>query len=158
VGGFNDQDLHDFLGYDLGVAITGNEEGITLVVTEGFGKMRMAQATFDLLASRAGKKASLNGATQIRAGVIRPEIIITLEGVSTKRDIDKEKDISPGLSLGSRIRSIRDPYFGKLGEVIELPPELQKLETEAMVRVLKARFDDGSEAIIPRANVELIET
>lgn len=158
VGGFNDRDLRDFLGYDLGVAITGNEDGITLVVTEGFGKMRMAQATFDLLKSRCGLNASINGATQIRAGVIRPEIIITLIGVTTQRDIDKEKESSPGLSVGSRIRAIREPYFGKLGEVVGLPPELRKLETEAMVRVLEARFDDGAIATIPRANVELIET
>jgi hypothetical protein len=158
VGGFNDRDLRDFLGYDLGVAITGNEEGITLVVTEGFGKMRMAHATFELLKSRCGLNASINGATQIRAGVIRPEIIITLTGIKTQRDIDKEKETSPGLSIGSRIRAIREPYFGRLGEVMSLPAELRKLETEAMVRVLEARFDDGTTATIPRANVELIET
>lgn len=158
VGGFNDKDLRDFLGYDLGVAITGNEEGITLIVTEGFGKMRMAQATFDLLKSRCGMMASINGATQIRAGVIRPEIIIPLTGVKTQRDVDKEKEKSPGLAIGSRIRAIREPYFGRLGEVISMPAELRKLETEAMVRVLEAKFDDGTIAVIPRANVELIET
>jgi hypothetical protein len=41
VGGFDDKDLRGFLGYDLGVAITGSEDlGITLVVTEGFGQIR----------------------------------------------------------------------------------------------------------------------
>jgi biotin carboxyl carrier protein len=158
VGGFYDKDLRDFLGYDLGVAITGHEEGITLIVTEGFGKMRMADATFELLKSRCGMTASINGATQIRAGVIRPEIIIPLSGVKTNRDVDKEKESSPGLAVGSRIRAIREPYFGKLGEVVGLPPELRELETEAMVRVLEAKFDDGTMAVIPRANVELIET
>jgi hypothetical protein len=34
---------------------------------------------------------------------------------------------------------------------------LQKLETEAMVRVLGVEFEGGKTAIIPRANVELIE-
>jgi len=52
---------------------------------------------------------------------------------------------------------IREPYFGKIGEVTALPPELQKLESEAMVRVLGVKFEDGKEAIVPRANVELIE-
>ena len=67
----------NFFGYDLGVAITGSEEiGITLVITEGFGKIPMAQRTFELLKSRTGAKTSINGATQIRAGVVRPEIII----------------------------------------------------------------------------------
>jgi hypothetical protein len=36
--------------------------------------------------------------------------------------------------------------------------ELQTLETEAKVRVLMVRFDSGEEAILPRANVEMIES
>jgi hypothetical protein len=50
------------------------------------------------------------------------------------------------------------PYFGQLGTVAALPPELQILETEAKVRVLKVRFDSGEEALLPRANVEMIES
>ena len=46
VGGLDDQDLRALLGYDLGVAITGQETiGCTVVVTEGFGKMTMARRT-----------------------------------------------------------------------------------------------------------------
>jgi hypothetical protein len=79
VGGLDAKDLRDFLGYDLGVAITGKEEkGITLVVTDGFGEIMMAQKTFDLLKSKEGEMACINGATQIRAGVIRPEVVIPL--------------------------------------------------------------------------------
>ncbi|MBD3297540.1 MAG: hypothetical protein GF341_02715, partial [candidate division Zixibacteria bacterium] len=80
-GGFDDRDLRDFLGKDLGVAITGSEElGVTLVVTEGFGEISMAEKTFQLLKRYEGKLACINGATQIRAGVIRPEIVVPLEG------------------------------------------------------------------------------
>ena len=44
-----------------------------------------------------------------------------------------------------------------IGKVVELPPELRALESEAMVRVLQVEFgDDGTRATIPRANVELI--
>ena len=59
--------------------------------------------------------------------------------------------------MGSPVRVIREPYFGKIGTVASLPPKLQKLESEAMVRVLGVEFDGGATAIIPRANVELIE-
>ena len=72
-GGIDDEDLKEFLGYDLGVAITGNEQlGLTVIVTEGFGEIAMAQRSFDLLHSHVGDVASVNGATQIRAGVMRP--------------------------------------------------------------------------------------
>ncbi len=154
VGGFNDQDLRNFLGYDLGVAITGNEDkGITLVVTEGFGEINMAQKTFELLKKNEGKLACINGATQIRAGVIRPEVVIPLE----KTGDEYAAGEILGLTVCSPVRVIRQPYFGKLGTVTELPPELRVLESGSKARVLEVEFPDKERAIIPRANVEMIE-
>ncbi len=49
-------------------------------MTEGFGRMTMAKRTFELLRGSGGRKASVNGATQIRAGVMRPEIVIPARG------------------------------------------------------------------------------
>jgi hypothetical protein len=156
-GGLEDKDLREFLGKDVGVAITGNEDlGVTLIITEGFGEIAMAKRTFDLLKKHEGKIASVNGATQIRAGVIRPEVIIPLE-----RDLDKlkpEAETITGMDIGSRIRIIREPYFGHIGSVTNLPPELVKLGSESKARILEVKFDhDGSTAIVPRANVERIE-
>jgi hypothetical protein len=66
VGGFDDPDLKRLLGKDLGVAITGSENiATTLILTEGFGAMGMAGGTFNLLKSREGKKASINGARRV---------------------------------------------------------------------------------------------
>ena len=48
----------------------------------------MAARTFGLFQALQGRTASINGATQIRAGVIRPEVIVPLEGVI---DIAAEK-------------------------------------------------------------------
>lgn len=157
VGGFSDKDLRDFLGYDLGVAITGSEDkGITLVVTEGFGEINMAQKTYDLLKTHEGEEACINGATQIRAGVIRPEVVIPKSGDITEKDHHESAE-NKGLSIGSPIRVIRQPYFGRLGKVTELPSELRVLESESKARVLEVEFDDGKKAVIPRANVEMIE-
>ena len=156
VGGFDDPDLKRLLGRDLGVAITGHENLVTaLILTEGFGDIAMAHGTFDLLKSREGMKASINGATQIRAGVIRPEIVVPLEGSATDAS-DAEGSVT-GLEIGSLIRAIREPHFGSLGKVTELPNELQKMESESMVRVLRVEFESGEQALLPRANVEMIE-
>ena len=62
-----------------------------------------------------------------------------------------------GIRIGDQVRVIRDPLFGKLGEVASLPSDLQKIPTESEVRVMEVRFADGSRAMIPRANIELIE-
>ena len=153
----------NLLGYDLGVAITGSENiNITLIITEGFGKINMAQKTFEILKHREGSVASINGATQIRAGVVRPEIIIPyneedISGMSAESRSSTGEE-STGISIGDQIRIIRNPNFGMLGKVKALPSELRTIETEASVRVLEVEFSDGQTAIVPRANIEAIET
>jgi hypothetical protein len=156
VGGMDADDLRSFLGYDLGVAITGSEQlGITLVMTEGFGRMMMAERTFELLGRFEGQTCSVNGATQIRAGVMRPEIVVPQATGTASGEM--VHSMSAGLQVGSPVRVIRAPHFGRLGEVSGLPPELRVVESGAKVRILKVRFQDGSEDIVPRANVEMIE-
>jgi len=157
IGGIHDKDLRALLGYDLGVAITGTEQvGFTLILTEGFGTIPMADKTFKLLSAHAGQQASISGATQIRAGVIRPEIIIPKGGISGDRGVATVPE-REGIRIGDQVRIIRDPLFGKIGEVASLPSDLQKIPTESEVRVMEVRFADGSTAMIPRANIELIE-
>ncbi|MFQ6676123.1 MAG: hypothetical protein ACE5LH_07230 [Fidelibacterota bacterium] len=157
-GGFDYEALKDVLGYTLGVAITGSEDlPTTLVVTEGFGRIPMAGRTFDLLKEHNGREASINGATQIRAGVIRPEVIIPLAGSELPGGY-REIDTSTGIEVGSLVRVIRAPYFGILGEVVELPPGLEALHSEARVRVARVKLGNGKVATLPRANLELVET
>ncbi|MEO0098722.1 MAG: hypothetical protein ABIK99_03160 [candidate division WOR-3 bacterium] len=156
VGGIEDETIKEFLGYDIGVAITGHENcGITLIVTEGFGRMRMAKKTFDLLSSLVGKVASINGATQIRAGVMRPEVIVAQDGGGV---LTSDKVYETGLEVGMTVRIIREPYFGLLGKVVSLPAELQEIETESKVRILEVELEDGRRITLPRANVEIFET
>ena len=196
-GGIDDADLKSILGYDLGVAVTGTEKiGLTLIVTEGFGDIAMAARTFDLITSHAGREASVNGTTQIRAGVLRPEIVIPLtpdswsaganrtgprtdstallespDSPATPEDFRSaaddsaaSADVAPALqesagdlATGAPLRIIRDPYFGVLGTVAELPHEPQVLESGSKARVLVVATQDGRRVTVPRANVELIE-
>ena len=43
-------------------------------------------------------------------------------------------------------------------ECVPLPSELHQVESGARVRVLEVEFDDGTRALVPRANIELIES
>lgn len=154
VGAIIDKDLIDFLGYDIGVAITGQEDiATTLIVTEGFGTIRMADRTFNLLKSLQGRQASVNGATQIRAGVIRPEVVVPLDPTNPDEEVG---DPIQTLDIGSHIRVIREPYFGLLGTVTSLPPEPIVVPSGSTVRVLEAELTDGRNVVVPRANVEII--
>lgn len=157
VGGFHDSDLRELVGRDLGVAITGAEEvGLTLIMTEGFGRIPMAERTFQLLRSRNGERASINGATQIRAGVMRPEIVIPWRGPATGPARPASADPA-GLEVGSAVRVIRQPWFGRLGRVAALPARPVQIDTEAVVRVAEVEFADGQRRTVPRANLEMIE-
>jgi hypothetical protein len=159
VGGIVDKDLIDYLGYDIGVAITGHENiPLTLVITEGFGTIAMARRTYDLLASLEGRAASINGATQIRAGVIRPEVIVPDTALTGVLADLPEASAGGTLEIGTPIRIIREPYFGALASVSALPPQLTTVASGASVRVLDARLADGQTVTVPRANVEIIET
>lgn len=153
-GGVRHDDLTTFTGEEIGVAITGQEEvGLTLIITEGFGKMNMSERTFNLLKEFEGYRASVNGTTQIRAGVLRPEIIIP-------HDIHEEEEgegVQQGMVPGTPIRIIRQPYFGAIGVVHSLPVELQRLESESAVRVVCIELPGNNVVTVPRANVEIIE-
>ncbi|MHB0938593.1 MAG: hypothetical protein ACYC6A_19530 [Armatimonadota bacterium] len=154
VGAVSDAVMRAYLGYDIGVAITGQEDvPLTLILTEGFGQLAMAARTFTLLDSLEGMVASINGATQIRAGVIRPEIIVPEHTASSAVTEPHGSE----LGLGVRVRLIREPYFGRFATVSSLPPELHKIETEAMVRVAEVKLEGGETVLVPRANVEIIQ-
>lgn len=156
-GGIDDHDLRQILGYDLGVAVTGTEKlGTTIIVTEGFGDIAMARRTFELLASHEGRPASVNGATQIRAGVMRPEIVIPLAQPLPSNSRDSGR-LAGALDVGSAVRVIREPYFGSLGIVARLPSEQVLLASESYARVVEVKLANGTDVVVPRANVELIE-
>ncbi len=155
VGAVNDEALRQYVGYDIGVAITGQEVvPMTLILTEGFGELAMARRTWELLASLEGELASIDGATQIRAGVIRPEIIVTRQATDAGQPEASPEQV---LAVGARVRVIREPHFGALGEISALPSELTEVETESKVRIARVRLDQGDEVRVPRANLELIQ-
>ncbi len=160
VGGISDYDLTRFLGFKIGVAITGQEDiPVTLIITEGFGEMAMSSRTFNLFKEFDKKPVSINGATQIRAGVLRPEIVIPRSEVCKEElsCFDDTVFLEKGLLPGTQVRIIREPYFGALGVVSELPVQLQTIETESDVRVLEVELTDRRKVMVPRANVEIIE-
>ncbi len=155
-GGIDDNDINKLLGYDIGVAITGHEQiDLSIVVTEGFGTINMAKKTYELLAKYEGYKTSIHGRTQIRAGVIRPEIIIPQQ--FEEKDLTAAENKMSTLEIDGTIRVIRQPNFGRIGKITALPEPLMTVESETRVRILEVEFDDGEKVTIPRANVEVIE-
>ncbi|MHB9058343.1 MAG: hypothetical protein ACYC53_05935 [Bacillota bacterium] len=143
------------LGVKLGVGITGQEDiGTTVILLEGFGHLAMHEEAFNVLKSLEGRHASINGATQIRAGAIRPEVIVPFSDWTG--EVTETKPVDEDLSIGQAIRVINAPYFGELGRITAIPREPVVVETEARVPVVEVELASNSQrAVVPRANVEV---
>jgi len=62
---------------EIGVAITGDEDlGYSIVLIEGFGTSQLDEKLFSYFEKFQDRNISINGRTQIRAGIIRPQIIL----------------------------------------------------------------------------------
>tara|TARA_B100001142_G_scaffold303409_1_gene330712 strand:- start:286 stop:1020 length:735 start_codon:yes stop_codon:yes gene_type:complete len=154
-GGFDYESLSQILGYKLGVAITGTEKiSTTLMITEGFGDVEMSPKTYEILKNHEGNMASINGATQIRAGVIRPEVIIVSSNKTDGVSNFNEEDLV--IKEGSKVRVIRQPYFGQIGLIKSLPADPVEIESETKARVAEIEFDNNERKLVPRANLEII--
>jgi uncharacterized protein (TIGR01319 family) len=72
-----EEDIVHLLGYELGVGITGDEDlPFSIMLTAGFGKLAFSREIAAALQDCTGKHGVLLPATQIRAGVVRPSLII----------------------------------------------------------------------------------
>jgi hypothetical protein len=152
VGGLKSSNLVQLLGQEISIGITGQEDiHTTFIATEGFGDVPMLDLTYDLLARYVGCMTSLNGRTQIRAGVQRPEIIISHPVAGTEAQVAPEAPTR--LAVGMRVRAIVAPYFGQTGEVMAiLPPK--ELPTEVKMSLLQVRLSDGRVVELLPNNVE----
>lgn len=152
-GTVNYLNLTESLGIRLGVGITGQEDiDLAVILTEGFGHLAMRGEVWRALKALEGRRASMNGATQIRAGAVRPEVIVPFPDYSGP--LFDEAAADEDLKTGMRVRIINEPYFGVLGEIVEIERHARVIETEARVPTVKVRCDDGRMALVARQNIE----
>jgi hypothetical protein len=152
VAGLSDEELSRFVGFGPGM-ITGSEHvGLTLIMTEGFGGLPMLDTTFDILKRFQGRIAYINGSTQMRAGVMRPEIIIPRDDL-TVEDCRRTPSNSKELGIGTRVRILGGPYFGRVG-LVSSSPKLTRLETDSEVQAFEVEIEGLGSKIIPKTNIE----
>jgi len=73
----NNKEWVKFCDNEMSVTFTGDEQfGFTLVLIKGFGDVKLEDDVSALLSSYHRKMISINGRTQIRAGIVRPQIIL----------------------------------------------------------------------------------
>lgn len=156
VGGMKNSDIVRLVGKEISVGITGQEEmDFSLIATEGFGHIPMLEKTFELLKAHVGKVASMNGTTQIRAGVIRPEIIIPLgDQVVNKGDTDATLVEA---RCGMKVRLICEPYYGQWGIVIADGSQKLTMPNGTIQQTVRVKLEDGQELNVGENNLLVYE-
>ncbi len=147
------QTLKQFTAGTGTVGLTGDEDvPFTVVITEGFLPQAMSYRAYDTLQAASGRYAAVNGTTHIRAGVIRPEVVVCQSewpSIGTEDTVADQE-----LDLGVVVRIIRSPYGGQVGRVIALPDERQQIVTGSRVRVATVQLAESA-VTVPVSNLEI---
>ncbi len=134
------------------------------ILTEGFGRVPMADPVFQLLHAQTGREASISAGRCAHGKAepvaflpgtsMRPQILVPLPTES--RPAPPPPPGAP-LMVGARVRVVRPPYLGVVGVVSAIPSQAQRLETGA--RVPGAQVDLGGDTgvvFVPYVNLELV--
>jgi len=150
-GSIDYNELSKFLGYEIGVAITGREDiDFSLIITEGFGDFKLSPRIVELAKENLGKRIAINGTTQVRAGARRADAVICFDYFKKVKIVDDNQ-----ITKGDLVKIIRYPYFGKIGKVAEVLDKRVVLETKSVVNCAQV-IVKGQEIIVPIINLELI--
>jgi hypothetical protein len=150
--GVRGADLRELAGREINLAATGDEDlGFVLVITEGFGDLCMGRRAWEILDALHGRRVSVSGATQVRAGVIRPELI------AGALDADGAAAGSAAAeAVGTPVRVVRGRHFGALGVIRAAPAEPGVLSTGVRAAVFEVELESGERIVLPRSNVEAL--
>lgn len=129
-----------------------------VIATCAVGAAAMAEAVFKLLRSLEGREVALSAqmhatrdSRHLRFGhTDRPFLAVPMPAQG-----GASVDYQTPLTVGSRVRALRQPYLGMSGVVVEIPRGLTSLETGARVPCVKVEFEGGI-ASFPFVNLELL--
>lgn len=128
--------LAAYVGSNSMPGITGEDELLMpVMLTERFSPAAMRLSSWQKFLSLQGRYASMSGRTHIRAGLVRPEVVVC------EADWPEELPTGEGapdvVQIGDQVRLIGSTYRDQVGRVADLPSKHQVIATGARVRVVK---------------------
>jgi hypothetical protein len=172
VGSMPEAELRAFLGYTDGLhgwqlGVTGWEfpppagghsgpplPPLTIILTEGFGRVPMAAKAWELLAGHDGEEVTVDGTTRLRGGLIRPEILVPLPRAT---GVVPYESVAPPLRARALVRLIAPSYLGQTGRVHALSQGKQALDSGLSASAAQVDLRDGRQVWIPLTDLEVIE-
>jgi len=141
-------------GLDSGLMDLVRSLPFPVVVTEGMGRLPISEPVFELLKAYDGQEASIRGATELRGGSVRPEVVV----YASYAGGDAEQEARPEflLELGAQVRVVRGPHMGEVGKVTNFPSSARTLPAGNKAMGVEVLLESGEEVFVPQANVELL--
>lgn len=124
---------------------------VPVMLTAGFGSILMSSSTLAIFSELDGRQAALDAVTPGRYGSRRPQVVIN-------RPLTEEAPAETGqvaLRKGIRVRITREPYFGTIGTVVDLPQQPQRLANGLVVPCAMVDVLEAQPVAIPLGNIEL---
>ncbi len=159
------EDLRSFLGDRPLGTVSRAGAGPVAVVSEGFGEFRLSPTVTEALRGLRGRRTLVDGATQLRAGAIRPEMIVIDEeadkGAMAGRDSSVVKSSSaddwptPGtepIVAGDKVRCFSGKNLGLTGRAIA-PPRQGQLESGLKTLLVEVVWADGGHDVVAARNL-----
>ena len=170
VGSMEEAELRAFLGYrDVGgwrlgrtgwvfpppsPETAGSRPQLTLILTEGLGRIPMNRRAFELLAAHDGEEVAVDGTTRLRDGLTRPEVIVPLARATAT---PPARTAPAALAAGSTVRLVAPPYVGVVAQVQALAPGRQQIDSGLSVPAAAVVLPNGHRIWVPLVNLELLE-
>lgn len=143
--------LADYVRNNGRPVITGEDELLMpVMLTERFSPVAMRTSVWQQFMSLQGRYAAMSGTTHIRAGLVRPEVVVC-EADWTEQ-LPTSEGVPDVVQVGDLVRLIGSTYRDQIGKVIDLPSEHQVIATGAQVRVAKVALGEHL-ATVPLPNV-----
>jgi hypothetical protein len=128
---------------------------LTLIVTEGFGRVPMTRRAFELLAAYDSQEVAVDGTTRLRNGLTRPEVIVPLSRATTVRPASKTP---PPVAVGSTVRLLDSSHLGTVTKVVALAQGRQQVDSGLNVPAAQVSLpDSGGRLWVPLVNLEVLE-
>jgi hypothetical protein len=123
-----------------------------IVVLEGLGKYPFDAAAHRLLTTNAKREVAVNAEATGRYSSTRPEVMIPLPA-SQPPPIPPETET---LAEGLQVRVNRAPWFGAVGSVASILPELTPLPNGIRARSAAVKLQSGELVTVPLVNLEVL--
>jgi hypothetical protein len=124
-----------------------------VLLTEGFGSIRMSTTVFGMLSGLNGKQVLLDAAQPERWSARRPEAIINPTSRASARPPRPQANFP--LNVNTQVRLTRSPNAGQMGRVVSLPKAPILLENGLRTLCAEIETLTGEKVVVPLANLEV---